>query len=430
MASSSKSTTTNSPPAWASDAFKRAGADALKLYESGEGGNTYMGSTVAPLSGTTMQGVNQLANAGANWNTGQTRDLFGGIGSAAVSNPFVNQLGGVANDAGNTRNVGVSAYTNAAGRTAADIGNTGQRLYDPIATGQQGITTGSQWNWLFGQAGKPTSAETNLTDMASGKWLKEGNPYFNARLEDQLADTAAQTRSLYSGMGRGNSGVENRVLTDRIGNLRTDALAQDWDRNLTAQLAATGQIDAARNAAVGNQTAALSGLTGAQSANIQNRLAAAGGLVNALGAQGNLQRGVGSDIAGIMTGNADRQLAGQTVQGNLLTNAGNMYGQGLDRATTAANAMRGIDQQNFENRLAGADATLQAGGILDQQGQRLLSDDVAKFESLDNQGWQRLAMLEAAASGAAGPYGTQVNRSSSFSPMSVLGGVGGLMKGK
>lgn len=314
--SSSSTTTTSNPPTWAKPLFELSGQEGLNLYKSGVGGNTYLGSTVAPLSGTTMQGVNQLAGAGANWNTAQSRPLFQGIGAQSVSDPFVGKIAG-----------------------AAD------------------------------RLSGPTSAQANLQDMASGKWLREGNPYFNARLEDQLADTAAQTRSLMSGSGRYGSDVSNRVLADRLGNLRTQALAEDWDRNLQAQLAATGQIDASKIGYAGTQ-------------------------------------------------------------GNLYGAAGNLRGAGLDRATTAASAMAGLDQQSFANRLAGADATLKAGGILDDQAQKLLSDEVAKFYALDNQDWTRLGMLQGAAAGAAGPYGTQLSTSrQSGSPLQALGAVGSLMRG-
>ena len=63
--------------------FELSGSEAMRLYEDGYGGNTYMGSTVSDLSDTTMQGVNSLNEAGANWNTGGTRDLYAGLGEAA-----------------------------------------------------------------------------------------------------------------------------------------------------------------------------------------------------------------------------------------------------------------------------------------------------------------------------------------------------------
>ena len=81
--------------------------------------------------------------------------------------------------------------------------------------------------------------------------------------------------------------------------------------------------------------------------------------------------------------------------------------------------------------MQGAGATLQAGGLLDTQAQKQLSDEVAKWYSLDNQDWTKLGMLQSAAAGAAGPYGTQV--ATSRQPVSVgglLGGLGSMFGGK
>lgn len=69
---------TNEPPAWAKPALQRAGQDALKLYESGSGYNTYTGPTQAPLSDVTLGGMNNMLAA-----TGFT--------GAPVSNESINK---------------------------------------------------------------------------------------------------------------------------------------------------------------------------------------------------------------------------------------------------------------------------------------------------------------------------------------------------
>lgn len=48
---------TTAPPSWMENVFKRGGADAYNLYNSGAGGNTYMGPRVAPLSAQTNQAI-------------------------------------------------------------------------------------------------------------------------------------------------------------------------------------------------------------------------------------------------------------------------------------------------------------------------------------------------------------------------------------
>lgn len=276
MSKETKTTQENNPPAWAKPLFEQSASEANKLYSSGAGGNTWLGSTVAPLSGTTMTGVNQLAQAGQSWDTAGTRPLYQRLGASAVS---------------------------------------------------------------------PSYSENNLSKIASG----QDNPYFEEALQGQLDKTAAQVRSTMSGMGRTGSGAETTALTDSLGNIRSNALYNQWNQNIQNQLAASGQMDSSRMA-------------------------------------------------------------------------------GLNTGLSATNAMAGLDQQNFQNHLAGAQATLDAGGIVDKQAQSQLSDDVAKFYALDNQDWTRLGMLQSAASGAAGPYGTQV--ATSRQPMNIGGlfsGLGSLM---
>ncbi|MDL2203518.1 hypothetical protein QQF51_12705 [Brucella intermedia] len=65
MGKSSKQETkqTNEPPAWARPALEQAGKDALALYQSGSGYNTYTGPTMAPLSDVTLGGMNNLLAA-------------------------------------------------------------------------------------------------------------------------------------------------------------------------------------------------------------------------------------------------------------------------------------------------------------------------------------------------------------------------------
>ncbi|MGY2995449.1 tail fiber domain-containing protein [Mesorhizobium sp. URHB0026] len=276
----SKQTTENKPPEWATPLFKQSASEASNLYNSGSGGNTYTGNTVAGLSGTTMGGVNQLAQAGANSNTAGTRPLLQGIGAASVA---------------------------------------------------------------------PSYSEQNLGDMANGSYLKNGNPYFDAALQPQLDKTAAQVQSQFSGAGRYGSGANTDVLTNQLGGIRSGALRDQFNADSANMLTANGMMDSSRNA-------------------------------------------------------------------------------GLDRGLQATQAMGQQDQQQFQNKLTGAGATLQAGNILDTQAQKQLSDQVANWYAQDNQDWTRLGLLQSAAAGSAGNYGTQVATARQPTDIgSLLGGVGALM---
>ncbi|VEJ46045.1 hypothetical protein [Bartonella vinsonii] len=57
-----KQVQTSAPPAWMENVFKRGGADAYNLYNSGAGGNVYMGPRVAPLSAQTRYGISGLGS--------------------------------------------------------------------------------------------------------------------------------------------------------------------------------------------------------------------------------------------------------------------------------------------------------------------------------------------------------------------------------
>jgi hypothetical protein len=343
MSKTSKSTQENKPPAWAEPLFKQSATDALNLYNSGVGGNTYTGSTVAPLSGTTMQGINQLAQAGQGWNTAGTRPLYQGLGAAAVSNPYVGALGA----------------------TAGGVDRIGGNYAD-----------------IYGRAQAPTSAAANLQDYASGKYLNgDGNPFYRQRLDKEIADANAMIQSQFSGAGRYGSQADQRTIADNTSNMLLQGLENDYNRQQANQLAAVGMIDQANQAALASQLGAVGG-----------------------------------------------QLSGAELQGNMLSNAGQLYSAGIGQGLGAAGAMSDLDQRNFQNQLQGAGATLQAGGLLDTQAQKLLSDQVAKWYSQDNQDWARLGMLQSAAAGAAGPYGTQI--ATERQPVgigSILSGFGSLI---
>lgn len=286
MAEQKSSTTQdNKPPAWAAPLYKQSGADTGTLYNSGQGGHTYPGSTVSDLSQATMGGVNNLYNAGNGWDTaGATTPLYQGLGAASVG---------------------------------------------------------------------PSYAESNLGDYASGKYLNSenpGNPFYRKRLDNEIQHSNDLLASRSSGGGRyGGNAYNTKSQADSTNNMLLSGLESDWNREQSNQFNANSMMDSARNA-------------------------------------------------------------------------------GLDRATGIVNSLYGGNQQNFSNRLQGAGAQIQAGNILDTQSQSLLNDAVRQWGGNDNEGWTRLGMLQSAAAGAAGPYGTQTAKSkaSGFDVGSMLGGVGEL----
>lgn len=230
------------------------------------------------------------------------------------------------------------------GSTVAGLSDTTMGGINSLATaGANTNTAGTRplFEGLGAASVGPSYSEQNLAEIASGA----DNPYFERALEGQLGKTASQVQSQFAGAGRYGSGANQGVLTNELGSIRSDALSNQWNQNIQNQLAATGQMDASRNA-------------------------------------------------------------------------------GLDRALSATGQMSAQDQQQFQNALTGAGATLQAGGLLDTQAQKQLTDQVNQWYETDNADWTRLGLLEQAAAGSAGPYGTQNSRTSSSNPLGAIGAIG------
>ena len=205
MGTSSSSTTSNEPPSWAKAGFQEAGQQAQNLYNSGVGGNTFMGSTVAPLSDTTMQGLNATVNAGANYDTSGSRPLFQGIGAGA---------------------------------------------------GQ-----------VYNEASAPSSAQSNLTNFANGNYLDPAsNPYYSSALKNALTSAGNQVQSQFSGAGRLGSAADTNALGNTLGNIAVNAANNQYNANLNTMLGANSAIDSANNANRATQLSALgAGQTAANS---------------------------------------------------------------------------------------------------------------------------------------------------------------------
>lgn len=219
------------------------------------------------------------------------------------------------------------------GQTVAGLGNTTQSGIAGVQGAANAYNDPAYQSALKG----PTSSSQNLQGMASGEYLKSGNPYFEDALRGQLEKTAAQTQSQFSGSGRYGSGANTDVLTNQLGNIRSTALSDQFNRDSQNMLAANGQIDTS------NQ--------------------------NQLGLQGN------------------------ALAGNLA-------------------AQQGV---------------IGAGQLQDQNKQAGLQADYAKWMAEDMQDWTRLGLLQSAAAGSAGNYGTNVQtQNQPFNPMSAIGGIGSM----
>lgn len=236
---------------------------------------------------------------------------------------------------------------------------------------------------VYQSALAPTAASSYLTDYASGKYLNgEGNPYYRQLLDKNIADSNAMIQSSFSGAGRYGSGANQGTIADNTSNMLLQGLNDDFLREQQNQFTATGMIDAANSQSLNDQLAAL-------------------------GLQG-------STLA---------------TQGGLYGSAAGAYDTALNTAKGATDSAASLAQKAYENSLTGAQAQIDAGSILDQQAQAQLDDIVNQWYAVDNEDWTQLGLLQAAAAGSAGTYGT--GTSTTEAPInlgSLLTGLGGLKK--
>lgn len=241
-----------------------------------------------------------------------------------------------------------------------------------------------------------------------------GNPYLGSTVSD-LSDTTMGGVSQLANAGQNWNTAGTRPLFQGIG--AASVMPGYSEQNLAG--IASGQDNPYFEAALESQLGKTADM-------VQSRMSGAGRYGSGA------HTGALTDSLGGIRSNALSSQWNQNIQ--------NMFGAnslmdasrnaGLDRGLTAAGALAGQDQQQFQNSLTGAQATLDAGGILDKQSQRQLSDAVQSWYEQDNAPWQRLGLLQAAAAGAAGPYGTQTGTSRTSNPGAVLGAFGSAMGGK
>lgn len=330
-------TTSNQPYKAAQPLVDKGMSDALAQYNSGGLVKPNTMSTVVPYAQQTMQGMNAIQNT-ANQNI-NGRGLSG-------------QYQGVINNGGlNTQQ------------------QTAVNSMTPYAQGHMNVST-ARMDSLGDQATAPSFAQQNLSDVASGKFLGGGDPYFEDVLtrSSEKAHTALNKQA--AGLGRYGSDISHGVVAREIGDLQTRARSDQYNRERQAQVQANQMLD-------------------------QNRLAGLGMGLNAAGMSASTQ-----------AGNLDRRMSGAT---NLF-NAGQQGFQNLGAA--------------FDGAMAPSDALIGVGSAYEDLAGRQLNDQLRIANERQNAPLANIQALLAAASGA-GSYGTQTQTAqmpgSGFS--NVMGGL-------
>jgi hypothetical protein len=100
----------------------------------------------------------------------------------------------------------------------------------------------------------------------------------------------------------------------------------------------------------------------------------------------------------------------------------------MDNANTQSiQNQLGVGQAGFQNMLTGAGAQIDAGQMLDDKTQQNLLADYQKWTAEDMRDWTRLGLLQSAAAGAAGNYGTNTQTMQQpGNPLATAGGIASL----
>lgn len=124
--------------------------------------------------------------------------------------------------------------------------------------------------------------------------------------------------------------------------------------------------------------------------------------------------------AGRYGSGANTNALGNTLGSIRASALSDQYNRDVGNMFTAGNALTNWNQSN----LGAQQAVTNAGQLEDQAKQAQLTADFTKWQSEDMQPWTRLGLLQSAAAGSAGNYGT--NTQTVSQPFNALQGVGAL----
>lgn len=88
----------------------------------------------------------------------------------------------------------------------------------------------------------PTQAEKNLEKIASGAMM-EDNSHFNQALQNSMDNVRDAINSSFAGAGRYGSGAHTEVLAREMNNIRTQAMANQYNQNLQHMMQANAQLN-------------------------------------------------------------------------------------------------------------------------------------------------------------------------------------------
>lgn len=148
------------------------------------------------------------------------------------------------------------------GKRVADLGEETQSGLKGLGQALGGFSDGG----LRSRLGQKTAAESNLADMASGAYLREGSPYYRQRLDNEVNAMAAKVNSQIAGAGRYGSGAHSDILAKNTNAMLLEGLDKDYGRAMQNMLAANSQTDSAGQGALNSAADYLRNWSGAANA--------------------------------------------------------------------------------------------------------------------------------------------------------------------
>jgi hypothetical protein len=175
----------------------------------------------------------------------QTNAIYGGTRVI----PFSNQsLSGMNNAQNFAQTVGQTMQNNATGI----IQNGGFNWLQNSAIGNMDKFANGWMN--------PNSAQANLSGMASGALLGQGNPYLQSALTNANERAATGVNSAMSASGRYGSGAHTDTLAKTLAENSTNAMFGQYNQDVANMMGANSQIDNVNQSNLGRQLGAAGNL--------------------------------------------------------------------------------------------------------------------------------------------------------------------------
>lgn len=131
-----------------------------------------------------------------------------------------------------------------------------------------GITTPQQYQGLLRHVGNtPTASENNLQDYASGSMIGN-NPFTDQMIQQQAGEAMRRATSGVGAMGRGGSGLAQRMLADTYARSTIPYYQQQYEADTNRQFAANQMLDSNWFNKMGLQRGLLGDQTNAEQAAI------------------------------------------------------------------------------------------------------------------------------------------------------------------